>query len=112
MRRKKDIQLWKNVIIGTNAVILGPVRIGRCSKIGAGSVVVKDVPPNTTVVGVPGHIVEVRRKSLLALNHGNLPDRLATALEAILKEQDKINKRLNLLEKLNNLSDMDKYEAE
>lgn len=54
---KRHPTLEENVIVGAGAKILGPIRIGRDSKIGSGSVVNKDVPPNSTVVGIPGRVV-------------------------------------------------------
>lgn len=56
-KEKRHPTIEDNVIIGANATILGPITVGTNSKIGSGSVVVKDVPPNSTVVGVPGRIV-------------------------------------------------------
>lgn len=54
---KRHPTLGNNVMVGVGAAVLGSITIGDNSKIGGGSVVVKDVPPNCTVVGVPGHIV-------------------------------------------------------
>lgn len=54
---KRHPTIGDNVTIGVNATVLGAITVGDHSKIGAGSVVVKDVPPNSTVVGVPGQIV-------------------------------------------------------
>jgi serine O-acetyltransferase len=54
---KRHPTLEDNVIVGAGAAILGPIRIGRDSKIGSGSVVNKEVPPNSTVVGIPGRVV-------------------------------------------------------
>jgi serine O-acetyltransferase len=54
---KRHPTIEENVIIGAGAAILGPIRIGENSKIGSGSVVNKDVPPNSTVVGIPGRVV-------------------------------------------------------
>jgi serine O-acetyltransferase len=54
---KRHPTIEKNVIIGAGAAILGPIRIGENSKIGSGSVVNKDVPSNSTVVGIPGRVV-------------------------------------------------------
>lgn len=48
----------ENVYIGARAIVLGSITVGKNARIGAGAVVVKDVPPNTTVVGVPAHILE------------------------------------------------------
>lgn len=56
-REKRHPTLEDHVLVGAGAKIIGAVTIGRGSKIGAGSVVVSSVPPNATVVGVPGHIV-------------------------------------------------------
>jgi serine O-acetyltransferase len=54
---KRHPTIEPNVIIGANASILGPIRVGENSKIGSGSVVNKEVPPNSTVVGIPGRVV-------------------------------------------------------
>lgn len=54
---KRHPTIGDNVTIGVNATVLGAITVGDHSKIGAGSVVVKDVPPNSTVVGVPGQVV-------------------------------------------------------
>jgi len=54
---KRHPTIGDNVIIGANASILGPIRVGEHSKIGSGSVVNKEVPPNSTVVGIPGRVV-------------------------------------------------------
>lgn len=56
-RTKRHPTLGKNVVVGAGAKIIGDVTVGDNAKIGAGSVVVTNVPPNATVVGVPGHIV-------------------------------------------------------
>lgn len=56
-RAKRHPTLGKAVVVGAGAKIIGAVNIGNGAKIGAGSVVVTNVPPNATVVGVPGHIV-------------------------------------------------------
>jgi len=54
---KRHPTIGDNVIIGANASILGPIRVGDNSKVGSGSVVNKEVPPNSTVVGIPGRVV-------------------------------------------------------
>jgi len=56
-RVKRHPTLEDDVVVGADALVLGAIRIGRGSKIGAGSVVVKDVPPNSTVIGIPGRVV-------------------------------------------------------
>ena len=56
-RAKRHPTLRDNVVVGAGAKVIGDVTVGENAKIGAGSVVVTNVPPNATVVGVPGHIV-------------------------------------------------------
>src|SRR5574341_488444 len=57
-KEKRHPTVEDGVLVGVDATILGPVTIGRNSKVGAGAVVVNDVPPNSTVVGIPGRVVE------------------------------------------------------
>ncbi len=91
---KRHPTIGNNVVIGTGAKVLGPIEIGEGSKIGAGSVVVKSVPPNSTVVGVPGRIVEEHKqhaKATTDLEHGKLPDPVQQAISS-LKEEIRILK--------------------
>ncbi|MEO1941621.1 MAG: serine O-acetyltransferase [Campylobacterales bacterium] len=69
---KRHPTIEKDCIIGAGAKILGNIRIGKGSKIGANSVVVKDVPPYSTVVGIPGKVI--KRKDFTPLAHNKLPD--------------------------------------
>ena len=77
---KRHPTLGNNVLVGVGAAVLGNITVGDNSKVGGGAVVVKDVPPNTTVVGIPGHIVvrdgqRVRDEQLDRANRKeNLPD--------------------------------------
>jgi serine O-acetyltransferase len=73
------------VTIGAGAVLLGPITVGHGAKIGAGSVVIHDVPPNATVVGNPGHPVRVegRRPEGPDADWVHLPDPIADALTAM-----------------------------
>lgn len=71
---KRHPTIGNGVVIGAGAKVLGPIKVGDCSRIGAGAVVVKDVPPHCTVVGVPGEIVRIKGKRTNALEHGELPD--------------------------------------
>jgi serine O-acetyltransferase len=57
LRAKRHPTLGNNVVVGAGAKLIGAITIGDNSRIGAGSVVITDVPPNATVVGVPGHVV-------------------------------------------------------
>jgi serine O-acetyltransferase len=92
---KRHPTLGNDIVVGAGAKILGPVKIGNNCKIGAGSVVIKDVPDNSTVVGIPGRVVRIKDEELPEdlLLHGNLPD-----VEKI--EIKKLYKRINKIEKL------------
>jgi len=79
---KRHPTIGNNVIIGSGAKILGPFKVGDNSKIGSNSVVVKEVPPNSTVVGIPGRIVSGDKK--VDFDHSNLPDPVAKAIECII----------------------------
>ncbi|AUD12588.1 MULTISPECIES: serine O-acetyltransferase [unclassified Planococcus (in: firmicutes)] len=75
-RGKRHPTLADNVLVATGAKVLGSITVGENSKVGAGSVVLKDVPPNSTVVGIPGKVViqdgvKVKKRDL---NHQNMPD--------------------------------------
>ena len=102
---KRHPTVGNNVVIGSNACILGPIVIGNGAKIGSGSVVIKDVPSGATVVGVPGKVVEKRTMDKLTLDfeHGNLPDPIADVVKIILKMQHELEQRLETLEKDNNI---------
>jgi serine O-acetyltransferase len=69
---KRHPTIEEDVTIGAGAKILGNITIGKGSKIGANSVVVKDVPPYSTVVGIPGKVI--KRKDYSPLGHNKLPD--------------------------------------
>jgi serine O-acetyltransferase len=91
---KRHPTLGHGVIVGSNAVILGPIEIGSHSKIGSGAVVVKPVPPLATVVGVPGKVVKINgvvcpRKP--DLHHEEMPDVLAQRIQ-------QMNARIEALE--------------
>jgi len=91
------------VIIGAGATILGPVTIGRNSRIGSGSVVVNPVPPDSTVVGIPGKVVEgvgVQRDpeaQIIDLDHQRLPDPVAKAIGGLADYIQRLEKRVNEL---------------
>jgi serine O-acetyltransferase len=78
-------------MISAGAKVLGPITIGEGSKIGAGSVVLKDVPPHCTVVGVPGRIVKQQGVRIDDLDQLGLPD-------PIMDELKRLNKRIEELE--------------
>jgi serine O-acetyltransferase len=82
---KRHPTVQDNVTIGSGAKLLGPIEIGHGAKIGANSVVIRDVPPNATVVGVPGHPVRVdgRRVEGPDTDWIHLPDPIADAIRAL-----------------------------
>lgn len=98
-RTKRHPELGKKVIVGSNACILGNITVGDHVRIGSGSVVIKDVPPYATVVGVPGRIIEQKKKEHdVTLDHGQLPDPIAEALKIVLIENRKLKERIKRLE--------------
>ncbi|MCM8772486.1 MAG: serine O-acetyltransferase [candidate division WOR-3 bacterium] len=99
---KRHPTIGNNVVIGAGAILLGPIKVGDGAKIGAGSVVVKDVPEGTTVVGVPARVVEKREKKI-DLDHDKLPDPIIKILQIIIEEQEKLEERIKNLETLEGL---------
>ena len=95
---KRHPTLGNNVVMGAGSIALGAITIGDGARIGSGSVVVKSVPPGTTVVGIPGRIVEDKHKPVWNLEHGKLPDPISDTLRLILEEQDNLKERLRELE--------------
>jgi serine O-acetyltransferase len=102
-KKKRHPTIGNNVEMGTGAIVLGAITVGDGARIGSGSVVVKSVPPGTTVVGIPGRIVEDRQQPLADLEHGKLPDPISEAIRLVLGEQEKLAKRVNKLESLSGL---------
>ena len=100
---KRHPTVGNNVVIGAGAVALGAITVGDNAKIGAGSVVVKPVPPEATVVGIPGRVIEDHHEPLPDLEHGKLPDPVAEAIRFVLRQQDKLSERLKRLENLSSL---------
>ena len=95
-RKKRHPTIGNNVIIGSGAKILGPFTVGDNSKIGSGTVVVKEVPPNSVVVGVPGRVIyqDGKKVSELDFDWTNLPDPVAQALQCLLDRMHEMEKEL------------------
>ncbi len=93
---KRHPTLGNNVVVGAGANVLGDIHIGDNVSIGANAVVVRDVPSNSTVVGVPGRISSREGKRIPGINldHTSLPDPLTQALEKLQHEIDKIEDEL------------------
>jgi serine O-acetyltransferase len=84
-RGKRHPTVEDSVVVGSGAKLLGAIRVGHCAKIGANSVVISDVPPNSTVVGNPGHTVRVdgRRPEGPDADWAHLPDPVAEAIRGL-----------------------------
>jgi serine O-acetyltransferase len=94
---KRHPTLEDNVVVGAGAKVLGGITIGANSRIGANAVVVKSVPPNSVVVGVPGQIVarsHMRPTTLPDLNHDRLPDTLGETLVNLMARVEKLEMKL------------------
>jgi serine O-acetyltransferase len=86
-REKRHPTLGNNVVVGAGAKVIGAFTIGDNSRIGAGSVVVREVPPNCVVVGVPGRVTykDGQRVGDIDLNQTDLPDPVTKALEQLVE---------------------------
>jgi len=95
LKGKRHPTLEDRVVVGAGAKVLGAVTIGERSRIGANAVVVKDVPPDAVVVGVPGEIIRRGPHPVSRapdLEHGRLPDVLGDALNDLVARVEKIEK--------------------
>jgi serine O-acetyltransferase len=94
---KRHPTIGDNVVIGTGAKILGNITIGSHTKIGAGSVVVRSVPDNSTVVGVPGRVVRARVDTGDYLEHGTLPDPEGQLIDDLTRRIEQLEAQIKLL---------------
>jgi serine O-acetyltransferase len=96
---KRHPTIGDRVVIGAGAKVLGAITIGEDSRIGANAVVVKSVPPNSVVVGVPGQVVHRSQPHHLGdapdLNHTSLPDVVGVSLTQLLERVDTLEARLD-----------------
>ncbi|WP_408008919.1 serine O-acetyltransferase EpsC [Pseudalkalibacillus sp. A8] len=95
---KRHPTLEDHTLVATGAKVLGSITIGKYSKVGAGSVVLQDVPQNSTVVGIPGKVVVqdgVRVKG--DLDHSDLPDPVSDKLKVMEKEIERLKEEIELL---------------
>ena len=95
-RGKRHPTIEDRVVVGVGATVLGNITIGSGSRVGAGAVVIQDVPPNCTVVGVPGRVVvrEGRRVEAVDLHHEDLPDPVVEMYRALQRRIDRLEVRL------------------
>lgn len=109
---KRHPTIGNNVVISCGAKVLGSFKVGDNSKIGSGSVVLHEVPPNSVVVGVPGRVVSLggvrvapssdngSEENMIDLNHDKLPDPVADYEALLTRHMEEINVRLKELENL------------
>ena len=95
-KEKRHPTIEDHVMISAGASVIGPVRIGRASRIGAGAVVVTSAPPFSTIVGIPGKVVEGEsaRNDNIQLDHAHLPDPVAKAIAKLVEKIDRISVRV------------------
>lgn len=98
-KEKRHPTLEDDVVVGAGAKILGAITIGASSRIGANAVVVKEVPENSVVVGIPGQVVARSQPrpplpTRADLEHGRLPDTIGDTLTALVKHVQELEKRL------------------
>jgi serine O-acetyltransferase len=91
---KRHPTVCDGVFIGNNANVLGNITVGENSRVGAGSVVLSDVPPNSTVVGVPAHIVYLNGERVLITDPHDIKDPLSDSLIALAARVDELEERL------------------
>ena len=98
-RTVRHPQLGRDVVVGSNACILGAIQIGDGARIGSGSVVVRAVPDGATVVGVPARIITPKQHRFdAALDHANLPDPVTEMIRALAHQNERLKERVKLLE--------------
>ncbi len=95
---KRHPTIEDNVVIAAGASVLGAITVGKNSRVGAGAVVLQDVPPNCTVVGVPGRITMCsgERVTPIDLHHENLPDPVLDTFNAIERRLDRLEQKLGI----------------
>ncbi len=95
---KRHPTLRDNIFVGNNANILGNITIGENSRVGAGSVVLRDVPPDSTVVGVPAHVVYREGKRVLITDPRDINDPLSDVIIALADQVKSLQSRLDHIE--------------
>ncbi|MCL2503600.1 MAG: serine O-acetyltransferase [Coriobacteriia bacterium] len=93
-KRHPTLHDW--VVVGVGASVLGNIIVGESSKVGGGAVVVNDVPPNCTVVGIPGRIVvrSGERVRTIDLRHGDLPDPVVEMFQGLERRIDRLDQQV------------------
>lgn len=98
---KRHPTLGENVVVGAGAKVLGNIYIGNDVRIGAGSVVLRDVPSECTVVGIPGRVIYRSGVRVNPLEHGNLPDSEARVIRLLLDRIEILEQQVEELQQAN-----------
>ena len=96
---KRHPTLGNNVMVGAGAKILGPFTVGDNAKIAANAVVLSEVPPDATCVGVPGRVVRVKNQRVNDMDQIHIPDPVAQQLAAMQKQIDSLTQELENMKK-------------
>jgi serine O-acetyltransferase len=98
-RTVRHPQVGNHVVIGANACVIGAIHVGDHARIGSGSVVVREVPPGATVVGVPARVIVPKRARFdAALDHASLPDPVIEMIRALAQQNERLRERVAALE--------------
>jgi serine O-acetyltransferase len=99
-KEKRHPTIEDQVMISAGASVIGPVRIGRGSRIGAGAVVVSSAPSYSTIVGIPGKVIEGEstRQDVAELDHARLPDPVARAINNLVEKMNQLGVRVEEVE--------------
>lgn len=110
-KKKRHPTIGNNVLIGAGAILLGPIHIGDGARIGAGSVVIRDVPENATAVGIPAKVrLGFTGKEIQQLQHGRLPDPITEAVQFLESQIESLEKRIRKLEQMEGIkTEIEKY---
>jgi serine O-acetyltransferase len=116
-KEKRHPTLGNNVLVGSGAKILGAITLGSNVRVGANSVVVKDVPPCCTVVGIPGRVIQTKGTKIqnrhgIDLDHHLVPDPVGKAISCLIERIDELEARQTDLSKVTVDENCDNCEAE
>ncbi|MFY9560885.1 MAG: serine O-acetyltransferase [Terriglobales bacterium] len=96
---KRHPTILNSVVIGTGAQVLGNITVGENSRVGAASVVIDDVPDNSTIVGVPGHIIFRNGKRVVITNPREIRDPLSDALSEVSQRVEQLEEKVKNAER-------------
>ena len=111
VKKKRHPTIGNNVLVGAGAIVLGPVHIGDGARIGAGSVVINDIPPKVTAVGIPAKFEKgFTAEEIQKLEHGHIPDPIADAIRFVESQIEELGQRLKHVEQKEGIyNELDKF---